>query len=282
VISQLAVVGLVLMGAVALSIYGMRHQRGRRGTQPTDGAEGRPRHESDPGEPLSAAFLSKQQVQPIFGAFADEVGRVAEEGVAIHVALGSGGLLSEQGMVSIAALQGLDALVGLSASYDTPPFMTAGDPTLYLLAETRVRSAYARLGSPRSYRSTSVQFVAPSPLLYAAQAATLAADGGLGTNINLGAFDQEVTLLNDAALRKNVKLYGGATSALGLAALYPDVAPDRLIMGEELFAGGAEVVGRSAFWASLHTENLMRLLVVAAIMITVLISFLGAFTGSGG
>jgi hypothetical protein len=281
VISQLVAVGLVLIGAVALSVYGMRHQRGRRGTSSTDPIVPPSGRESALDEPVQHAF-SGAHVHPTFGAFTDEVGRVAEEGVAIHVALGSGDLLSEQGMVSIAALQGLGGLVALSASYDTPPFMTTGDPTLYLLAETQMRSAYARIGNLRSYRPTVVQFVAPTPLLYAAQAATLAADGGLGTNINLGAFDQEVTLLTHAALRKNVKLYGGATSALGLAALYPDVTEDRLIMGEELFAGGAEVTGRSAFWASLHAENLMRWLVVGAIVVTVLISFLGAFVGTGG
>jgi hypothetical protein len=279
-ISQLAALGLVLIGAVALSVYGMRQQRGRRGPQATD-AQGRAL-DQEAGELLQPGSASPLHVQPVFSAFTDEVGRVAEQGVAIHVALGSGGLLSEQGMVSVAALQSLDALVALSVAYDTPPFVTTGDATLYLLADTRVRAAYGRLGNLRSYRPTAVQFTAPSPLLYAAQAATLAADQRLGTNINLGAFDQEVTLLTDAALRKNVKVYAGATSAQGLAALYPDIDQDRLVMGEELFAGGAEVTRRSAFWASLYAENLLRWLVIAAIGIATLISLFEALMGTGG
>jgi hypothetical protein len=280
VINELAALGLILVSAVAFAVYGMRHQRGRRGLQPIDPSGYASGQES--GEPLQPAHFAPTHVQPIFGAFADEVGRVAEEGAAIHVALGSGGLLSEEGLVSIAALQSLDALVSLSAAYDTPPFMTTGDATLYLLADTRLRRAYARLGNLRSYPSTAVQFVAPSPLLYAAQAATLAADEGLGTNINLGAFGQEVSLLTDAALRKGVKLYGGATSAAGLGALYPDLDTERLIMGEELFAGGAEVTGRSAFWASLRVENLLRWLVVAAIVVSVVITLMSALLGIGG
>ncbi len=281
-ISQFAALSVVLVSAVALAIYGMRHQRGQREIPTMDAPVGTPAQESQSGERPSPTPFSRTHVQPPFRAFSDEVGRVAEAGAAIHVALGSGGLLGEQGMVSIAALQGLDALVTLSAAYDTPPFMTTGDATLYLLADTQLRSGYARAGNLRGYRHTAVQFIAPSPLLYAAQAATLAADESLGTNINLGAFDQEVSLLTDAALRKNVKLYGGAASALGLAALYPDIGREQLIMGEELFAGGAEVIGRSAFWGSLHTENLLRWLIVVAIIVTMLVSLSGTFMAGGG
>lgn len=279
---QLTALGFVLISAIALSVYGIHQQRKFRRTQTTDAQMEANGTRSGLQGWSVASQRARAHVQPVFDAFAGEVGRVAEEGATIHVALGSGGLLSEAGMVSVAALQSMSDLVALSAAYDTPPFVTTGDPTLYLLVETQVREAYARLGNLRSYQPAKVRFVAPSPLLYAAQAATLASDEALGTNINLGAFDQEVTLLTDAAVRKTVKLFGGSTSALGLAALYPDIDDDRMIMGEELFAGGAEVTGRSAFWASLWTENLLRWLVVMAILVTMAVSLIGAFMGSGG
>ena len=244
---ELIALGLVLIGAVSLAVGGIRLRR----------------------------KAQDATVVPVFKALADEVGRVAEEGRAIHVALGSGGILGEQGMVSVAALQGLSALTELSATYDSPPFITTGDPTLYLLAENQARDGYARLGSPENYRSGTVRYVAPTPIVYAAMAATLASDEPLGTSINLGSFDQEVSLLTHAAMVNNVTLYGGAASPTGAAALYPDLEPNHLAIGEELFAGGAEATKRSAFWAGLAAQDILRWLVIVGLLVAAGASLLG-------
>jgi hypothetical protein len=246
--SQLAALTLVLIGALALSIYGVRQRRKK---------------------PKDAGLV------PAFSSLANEVGRVAEEGATIHVALGSGGLLGENGLTSVAALQGLSALTELSAAYDTPPFITTGDPTLFLIADNQLRDAYARLGNLRNYKSGQVRYTAPSPMLYAAMAATLSFDEPIGTSIILGAFDQEASLLTSAAVTKGEKLFGGATSAVGLATLYSDIGENQLVVGEKMFAGGAEVSDRSAFWASLSAEDLLRWLVVAGILVTTGASLLG-------
>ncbi len=246
--SQLAALALALIGAVALTIYGIGQRRKK---------------------PKGTGLV------PAFGSLANEVGRVAEEGATIHVALGSGGLLDENGLTSIAALQGLSALTELSAAYETPPFITTGDPTLFLIADNQLRDAYARLGNLRNYKSGLVRYTAPSPMLYAAMAATLSFDEPVGTTIILGAFDQEASLLTSAAVTNGEKLFGGATSAVGLATLYSDIGEDQLVVGEKMFAGGAEVTGRSAFWASLSVEDLLRWLVVAGILVTACASLFG-------
>ncbi|MGC9467790.1 MAG: DUF6754 domain-containing protein [Anaerolineae bacterium] len=260
--SQLVALGLALMGVVALAIYGIQQQRRTRKAPP--------------------GATQETHAMPVFQAFAHEVGRVAEEGASIHVALGSGDLLTQSGMVSLAALQSLTGLTELSAAYDTPPHLTTGDPTLYLIADTQLRGAYARLGDLRHYRPDFVQFSAPTPLLYAAMAAALAFDEPLGTNINVGTFDQEVTLLTDAAARRKVKTFGGAASAQGLAALYPAVSGDRLVMGEQLFVGGAEVTDRPAWWASLRAENVLRWVVILGILGTAAAYLLESLLGGGG
>jgi hypothetical protein len=244
---QLISLGLVLIAAVALVVFGIRWRRNNQDTT----------------------------VVPVYRAFADEVGRVAEEGRAIHVALGSGNILGEQGMVSIAALQGLTALTELSAAYDSPATITAGDPTLYLLAENQVRDAYARLGNPDNYRFGTVRFVAPSPVVYAAMAATHASDESLGTNIAIGSFGQEISLLTHAARANDVTLYGGAASPQGAAALYPELGREQVAIGEELFAGGAEATKRSAFWAGLATQDVLRWLVIVGMLAAAGASLLG-------
>ncbi|HOT92281.1 MAG TPA: hypothetical protein PLJ78_13845 [Anaerolineae bacterium] len=244
---QLLALGFVLVAAIILAFLGIRYRSKTPGFRPF----------------------------PVFRTLSDEVGRVAEEGVAVHVALGNGSLIGDDAMTSLAALQGLQALLDLSAAYDTPPLITTSDPTLYLLAGEWLRRAYARIGNADLYRPASVQFTAASPAVYAAMTATYLTDGGLGSNIVLGAFTQEASLLTAAAERRNIHSSGGTTSPAGLGALYPALGSAQLVMGEDMFAGSAEVLGRSSDLASLGTQDILRWLVIVGIVLTALASLLG-------
>ncbi len=247
ILMQLLALGFVLVGAVLLALYGIRYR----------------------------SKAPELRTFPVFRALADEVGRVAEEGAAIHIAVGNGSLIGDEAMTSVATLQGLHALIDLSAAYDTPPLITTSDPTLYLLASDWMRRAYARIGSADLYRPSSVQYTAASPTAYAAMAATYLADGGLGSNIVLGAFTQEASLLTAAAERRNIHSTGGTTSPEGLGALYPALGQEQLVMGEDMFAGGAEVSRRSANFASLGAQDILRWLVIVGIVVAALTSLLG-------
>ncbi len=244
----LIALGVTLVTAVALAVVGIRHRRA-----PT-------RHLRD---------------FPIFHALPGEVGRAAEEGALIHIALGNGALTGEDAMTSLAALESLTALFDLAAAYDTPPLITTGDPTLYVLADDWMRRAYARLGNAERYRPTLVQFAAATPVTYAAMAATYLSEKGVGTNMLLGAFDQEVTLLTDAITRRGARALGGTVSPLGLAPLFTALGPMQLVLGEDLFAGGAEATQRSIFWTSLSVQDFLRWLIVIGMLITALFSALG-------
>ncbi len=211
---------------------------------------------------------------PIFETLPDQVGRAAEEGNTIHIALGQGNLLGENAMVSLAALQSLRVLMDLSAAYDTPPLITTGDPTLFLLASDRLRRAYARIGNANLYRPGLVQFMAGSPLTYAAMSATHLLNGKIQSNIMLGAFDQEVSLLADAAYRRGIASTGGLVSPLSLSAIYPALPQERLVMGEDVFAGSALAKSDPAYWASLWAQDIVRWALVVGVIAAALISLL--------
>jgi len=244
---QLIALALVLVSGAVLIFYGLRH-RGK----------------------VAALYP-----HPALQALGNEVGRVAEEGRGIHVALGRSGITGTDAMTSVAAVRDLNALVDLAAVYDTPPVITTGDPMLYLLAQNRMRKAYARLGNPGGFRMQSVHFVAASPLTYAAMAATYLYDSQIGSNITLGGFEQEVTLLTDAARRRGIQCYGGATSVAGLAALYPALGPSELAMGEELFTGGAAVDPRTSLQGSLLAQDVLRALLILGMIGLAAASLLG-------
>ncbi|MCD4739049.1 MAG: hypothetical protein K8R89_07310 [Anaerolineae bacterium] len=216
---------------------------------------------------------------PVFGDLAGKVGRAAEEGTLVHITLGSGSLYGEDAMTSVASLEGLTALADLSAAYDTPPIVTTGDPTLYLLADDWMRRAYARLGNVGSYRPTLVQFVGASPTVYAAQAATYLYEKGVGSNVVLGSFAQEVSLLSDAAARRGIVTVGGSTSWQALSALFPALGTSALVMGEDLFAGGALVTQRREYEAALWGEDILRWAVIAALIVLAALSVLGIGVG---
>jgi hypothetical protein len=255
--SQLIALSLVLISSIALSIYGI----------------------------LSKTIFNKRKTVEIkttsgFDILSNEVGRVAEEGTAIHIALGNGGLVSDNAVTSIAALQGLSTLIDLAAAYDTPPYITTGDPTLYLLADNRLRKAYTRLGNLTLYQPNHVQFATTTAAGYAAVAAQQLSVNKIGSNIMLGTYNQEISLVADAADKQRIKSYGGSTSPQGLAVLYPALSADALIMGEQLFEGARDAQ-RSAIDASLWAQDILRWLVIAGIAGTAIITLVTSLTGGG-
>lgn len=240
--------GVFLIAAVALVVVGIRH-----------------RH-----------FVARHLRDfPVFRALPGEVGRAAEEGALIHITLGSGALGGKDAMTSLAALETLAALFDLAAAYDTPPIITTGDPTLYVLADDWMRRAYARLGNAERYRPTLVQFAGATPVTYAAMAATYLSEKGIGTNMILGAFGQEVSLLADAVARRGTRVIGGTVSPEGLAPLFTALGPTQLVVGEDFFAGGAEGTQLPIFWASLGTQDFLRWLLVLGMVATAVYSILG-------
>jgi len=254
---QLIALSFALIGGVALSVYGIMSKSVSK------------RKEAAGTRHVSA-----------FQVLSNEVGRVAEEGTAIHIALGNGGITSDNALTSIAALQGLSTLIDLAAAYDTPPFITTGDPTLYLLADNRLRKAYARLGNLALYRSNHVQFAAATAAGYAAMAGQQLSINKTGTNIMLGAYDQEISLVLDAAEHQRIKSFGGSTSPQGLAALYPSLGADALIVGEQLFEGAGDA-HHSAFDGSLWAQDILRWLVIAGIVGKAIITFVSSLTAGG-
>jgi hypothetical protein len=254
--NQLIALSLVLISGVALSIYGI----------------------------LSKSILKRKETAETrttssYHILSNQVGRAAEEGTAIHITLGNGSIISDNALTSIAALQGLSTLIDLAAAYDTPPYVTTGDPTLYLLADNRLRKAYARLGNLTLYRPYFVQF-ATSTAAYAAVAAQQLSRNKVGTNIMLGTYNQEISLVADAAEKQHIKSFGGSTSPEGLAALYPAVSSDGYIIGEQLFEGENEAQ-QSALVASLWAQDILRWLIIAGIVGTAIISFVSSLMGGG-
>jgi hypothetical protein len=210
---------------------------------------------------------------PALGDLKDEMGRAAESGRPIHIALGTGRLGSGTTITSLAALQILEGLVDVAVAYDVPPIITVGDPTLVPLAQDVLHRAHRLKQIPHRYDPTQVRFVAPSPLAYAAGAAPVGAPEDISGSVVAGSFGSEVSLVADSASRRNTRLWGAADAVQAVGALYP--ATDRLAVGEELYAIGAEITGEQKYVTSLMAQDVLRLLLALAIVVASVLALVG-------
>jgi hypothetical protein len=79
-----------------------------------------------------------------------------------------------------------------------------------------------------------------------------------------GAFGPEVSLITDAGARRDLSQLAAATTPDSLGPLYS--ITDRLAVGEELFAAGAQIDADRRYLASLTVHDILRAIVVLAII----------------
>lgn len=214
------------------------------------------------------------EIRPIlaFQNLQDEMKRAVENGKTIHIALGSGGLGSEATITTLASLQVVEALVDIAATYDVSPIITVGDPTLLPLVQDTLRRAYERRDLAELYESSMVRFVAPSPVAYAAGSATVLATEDVTANILVGYFGPEASLITGAGSKLGLPQFAAADTPTAVGALYPTTR--RLAMGEELYAAGAQMTEERRYRVSLAAQDLLRLIVVGAIVAMAVLTFL--------
>ena len=211
---------------------------------------------------------------PAFQDLRAQAGYAAESGGAIHIALGSGGLSGEDAITSLAGIQAVEALADAAVSYNAPPVITVGDPTLLPLAQDTLRRAYERNGLAELYDPDKVRFVAPSPVAYAAGAADVVTAENITASVMAGAFGAEASLIADAGARRNLPQFAAAAAPRAIGALYPAV--DRLAVGEELYAAGAYMTGERRGLVSLVAQDVLRVILVLVILGAVGLAFLSS------
>jgi hypothetical protein len=220
---------------------------------------------------------SRVKIRPLtsFQDLRGETGRAAESGGTIHIALGNGGLIGEDAVTSLAALEVVEELADTAILYNAPPIITVGDPTLLPLAQDILRRAHERHGLVKRYNPDQARFIAPSPVAYAAGAASVVMTENVMSNAMIGAFGPEVSLLVDAGARRDLPQLAAASSPNAIGALYP--ATDRLAVGEELYAAGAQMVEKRRYTISLQAQDVLRLILVGFIAVIAVLAFVGSF-----
>jgi hypothetical protein len=117
-----------------------------------------------------------------------------------------------------------------------------------------------------------VRFIAPDPTAYAAGVMGLLEREALTSNVMIGSFGDEYLLMGETGARLEVRQIVGAADPRTLP--FVEATADEILVGEEMFAGGAYTSRLPIQIASLLAEDWARWVVVGAILISALAKIL--------
>jgi hypothetical protein len=137
-----------------------------------------------------------------------------------------------------------------------------------------MQSGYRAAAAEEQYRLTTGRLTGLSPFSYAAGTMPIERDEFVSTNIVLGDLGVESALLAEASERENSNLIA-ASDNLSAQSVFYATSQDPLI-GEELFAAGAYVGAGASHEASLNAQDVLRWLIVLALVIGAGLKILGA------
>ncbi len=212
---------------------------------------------------------------PAFQQFQRALNLSIEEGKQVHLSLGRGYPLTLQGAAGFASLGMLRHLTELTAAGDRPPLITAGEGTLVLLAQDTVQSAYRAAMAEELYHPLTARLGGLSPMAYASSLLPSFGEKYISAHVLMGDFGPEVLLVGEAAQRNNAFFIAASDdlstqAALFTLATYP-------LFGEELFAAGAYLSHHPSYQASLSVQDVLRWLLILALLVSPLFKFLGVF-----
>jgi hypothetical protein len=201
--------------------------------------------------------------------------RGAETGRAIHLSPGSGAI-GPRGSTTetIAGLLVADRVAAEAALNGAPVLASSGDAVTHLALRGALRQAYQRAGVGQDYDPASVQLLAhQDPMAYASGVTTLYGRQKLEASQLIGAFGQEFLLAGEDGAQRGVPQLAGATTTTALPLVY--LTAEGALIGEEIYAAEAYLARTSAPLARLLTQDTLRTVVVIAILVLLVLTFLG-------
>lgn len=192
------------------------------------------------------------------------IGLAVEAGQRLHLSLGHGGITGQPSASAFVGLSLLQRAARASSNSDRPPVATSGEAAQALLSQDTLRSVYRANSVESQFDPHSAQLSGLTPFSYAAGTLPVVYDQQVSVNILTGSFGSEVALIADAAERTGSVSLGGSENLSAQAVLY--AAVQEPLIGEELFAAGAYVQAGPMHAASLKSQDLLRWLLIGALL----------------
>ncbi|WP_376792915.1 DUF6754 domain-containing protein [Thermoflexus sp.] len=189
-----------------------------------------------------------------------QVGQALETGQPLHLALGSGGLISSEAALTLSGGRMLERLARDAAAGEVPPFVTVADPVALVYARHVLQEAYRRRGIPSTVPPDRVWWAGASPMAYAAGLTLFLGTEPVATSGMAGLFREEGVLVGEIGQRYGARSIFTMPDLTGAAVLWP--LDPALAVGEEAFALSPqeEIPGQPS--ALLLTHDLIRWLLI--------------------
>jgi hypothetical protein len=221
------------------------------------------------GRTLPATF----RPLPSFDNLRSAIERAVEAGERVHVSLGTGSVIGPESAPAMAGLSVLSKVAAATVMSDKPVVATTADGAMAVLAQDTLRTAHARARAAERYEPTAGRMLGATPYSYAAGVPSVLAAEDVSVHILNGSFGAEGALVADFGELRNAFVVAGSDDVNAQALLHAAAAHP--LVGEEVFAGGA-YLGAGAFHsASLRAQDVVRFLVILAVLIGTLLRTLG-------
>ncbi len=199
--------------------------------------------------------------------------RAVEDGRRVHLSLGTGSVIGSDSAPALAGLATLSHIAKTTSMSDKPVVASAGDGAMAILAQDTLRTAYVQAGASGRYEPTSGRLLGPSPFSYIATLPTMIETEDVSVHLLVGSFGVEGGLAADFGEREGALVLAGTDDVQSQALLY--VTAEHPLIGEEVFATGAYLGIDRMHRASLRAQDIIRILVVAAILVGTVLRTVG-------
>ncbi len=201
------------------------------------------------------------------------IGLSVEGGTRLHISIGRGNLFTARGGSALAGLAMLRRLTERASLSDQPPIVTSGDASLAILSQDTLQSGYRAARAEDQFRFTAGRLTGLTPFAFAAGTLPVIRDEGVSANVVIGELGAEAALLADAAESANASLIAASDNLAAQSVFY--AAATEPLIGEELFAAGAYLGAGASHEASLQTQDILRWLVILAVLGGAVLKVLG-------
>ncbi len=209
------------------------------------------------------------------------VQETVETGQKVHFSPGNGGLNGQAGTAeALSGLTTLSSVQQMAARTKGQIITTTNDALTNLLAADISSDEFDRAGRAADFKPEETRFITQQEnLAYIAGVGSIISEEKVSGNVIIGRVGPEYLLVGDIANRRNLSQVVGTTQVETMPLMIASAGSENTLLGEEVFATPAYLNRQPALLASLRTQDMLRGLIILAILIGVVAATLGFNVG---
>lgn len=212
-----------------------------------------------------------RKIEPLIN-FKKVFGFSIEQGKRMHICLGRAKIEQLPGASSIIALNVMKVFAQQSLLGDKPPIVSSGSGDLSILSQDIIKQSYRLNNAIDKFSLNRAYLTGTTPYSFIAGAMPIL-DQDVATQSLVGHFGAEVGILLDSGQRKNITNFSSSDSLMGQATMY--AYSEEVLIGEELFAIPEQIETNVINRASLHTQDILRIIAIVGLILGAMLKMVG-------